>query len=450
MAQNIVMPKLGNTVETVVLVEWKKNIGDTVALGEVLCEVETDKSNIEVEAETAGTLLAKLYQNDEEVPVLQPFAVIGEPGEKVSSGDSSNEFQSPESPQSPPGETNEAQNLSVPTHKAAISPRARNLAASANISRVPESGSGPGGRVIERDIKTLIDKLTPAARTLAAENPHKGSAIEGSVIEGSAIGGRISTSDIRDFNSKSIKAVETSSTSDPYETIPVQGIRQIIAERMVNSLQSTAQLTLNSSFNAASLLSWRAGFKESPEELGLSAIGINDLILFAVSRLLPRHPQLNATFHSSEIRRYQNVHLGFAVDTEKGLMVPVIRQANSLSLSKISAEAKRLAAACRDGRASPDELSGGTFTVTNLGAFGIENFTPVLNAPEVAILGIGCIVNAAVEAEDGGICLEKRMGLSLTIDHQALDGAPAARFLQDLCLMLTRLEWLMALQNHQD
>jgi pyruvate dehydrogenase E2 component (dihydrolipoamide acetyltransferase) len=464
MAHEIVMPKLGNTVESVIIVEWRKAVGDTVAVGEALCEVETDKATVDVEAEVAGVLLARLYEANDDVPVLVPFAVIGEAGEDVSglAGRGAAKRESPD---------NTADN--APSRAAAgdeaaavkavsgtggtpqgISPRARNLAASSGLA-VPPSGSGPGRRVIERDIRAVLDgraPLTPAARALGGAPP----------VSGSGIGGRVLASDMAAASSGPPAPAAAAAPAGtgapapaglpgaapdfpgPLETVALKGVRQVIARRMRASLQETAQLTLNSSAPAASLLAWRERFKAAPDDLGISGVSLNDLVMFVVSRLLPRHPELNAVFTGTEIRRFAHVHLGFAVDTPKGLMVPVIRFADRLSLYRLSAEARRLAAACREGRANPDDLSGGTFTITNLGAFGIESFTPVLNAPEVAILGVCSIVNRPVETPDG-IGLEKRMGLSLTIDHQAVDGAPGARFLKDLAGYLANPEWVLAL-----
>ncbi len=479
MAQEIVMPKLGNTVESVVILEWRKNIGESIAVGEVLCEVETDKATLDVEAEIAGTLLARYYEADDEVAVLVPFAVIGEAGEDVSSfaaAEASSSEASSVSDQGAPTDTGAssaapaAQTASSADGKGGalsdqaagnsaapgISPRARNLAASSGLGGLPAAGSGPGGRIIEPDVRAALEgrmPLTPAA--LAAGGP--------APAVGTGIGGRVTAADAAGYAGLPAGAAEASAASrapsmpaasvfsrteefpGPVESIPVKGVRKVIAKSMYASLHETAQLTLNSSANAAALLSWRAGFKNSPEDMGLSKISINDLVMYAVAKLLPLHPGLNAHFLGSEIKRFRHVHLGCAVDTPKGLMVPVIRYADTLSLSQLSAETRRLAAACRDGKALPDELSGGTFTVTNLGAFGIESFTPVLNAPEAAILGVGTITNAAVEKPDGSLGIEKRLGLSLTIDHQAVDGAPGARFLKDLSDMIAHLEWAMAL-----
>jgi pyruvate dehydrogenase E2 component (dihydrolipoamide acetyltransferase) len=184
--------------------------------------------------------------------------------------------------------------------------------------------------------------------------------------------------------------------------------------------------------------------KESTESLGLQKITINDLILFVVSRTLPQHPHLNALFSDDTIFQHKNVHLGLAVDTPRGLMVPVIRQANILSLKQISEEARRLASACVEGKIAPDELTGGTFTVTNLGSFGIESFTPVLNPPQVGILGLGNVNLKPVEV-DGEVQFIPHLGLSLTINHQVVDGAPAARFLQALSQGVAQFELLLAL-----
>jgi pyruvate dehydrogenase E2 component (dihydrolipoamide acetyltransferase) len=213
---------------------------------------------------------------------------------------------------------------------------------------------------------------------------------------------------------------------------------------MLESLQTTAQLTLNASADARAILAYRKRLKASAEELGLQNVTINDLVLFAVSRMLPQHPSLNARFADNEIAQYKNVHLGVAVDTPRGLVVPVVRRANTLSLKQIAQEAKRLATACLDGTAKPDEITGGTFTVTNLGAFGVESFTPVLNPPEVGILGVGNINLKPVEV-NGDVEFVPHIGLSLTINHQVVDGAPAARFLKGLSQSLADLELLLAL-----
>jgi pyruvate dehydrogenase E2 component (dihydrolipoamide acetyltransferase) len=209
------------------------------------------------------------------------------------------------------------------------------------------------------------------------------------------------------------------------------------------SLATTAQLTMNASAPARQLQDLRRQFKESPAELGLAGITINDLVHLAVVRTLHSFPELNATFDGATVRQYEDVHLAFATDTPRGLVVPVIRNAHTLTLRQLASEAARLAKGCREGGVKPDELAGGTFTVTNLGAFGIESFTPVLNAPQVAILGV-CAIRSEPVPDGGEIVLQPRIGLSLTINHQVVDGAPGARFLQALAAAFAGLPALLA------
>jgi pyruvate dehydrogenase E2 component (dihydrolipoamide acetyltransferase) len=228
-----------------------------------------------------------------------------------------------------------------------------------------------------------------------------------------------------------------------FETIPLAGVRKLIAERMLASLQTTAQLTLSRSADARQLQAYRRRLKESPESLGLRGITINDLVLFAVARTLPQFLALNATLEGQTIRQYRRVQLGMAVDTPRGLMVPVVRDADTRSLRSISQEAARLAQACVAGKVAPDELSGGTFTVSNLGSLGIESFTPVLNVPQVAILGVGAIQLRPVE-QAGEVAFIPHLSLSLTINHQVVDGAPAARFLQALAENIANLDVVVA------
>jgi pyruvate dehydrogenase E2 component (dihydrolipoamide acetyltransferase) len=221
--------------------------------------------------------------------------------------------------------------------------------------------------------------------------------------------------------------------------IPVRGIRKLVAERMHASLQNTAQLTHNTSADARSVLDYRRKCKAAPEDAGVGGISINDIVLHATVKTLAEFPELNAHWLGDRIIRFENVHLGLAVDTERGLMVPVIRHANLMSLAQLSLEAKRLAAACMNGNVDPDALRGGTFTVTNLGALGIESFTPVLNAPEVGILGV-CAIQPKPVISDSEVGFVPHMGLSLTFDHCAVDGAPAARFLASLRTRLAAFE----------
>jgi pyruvate dehydrogenase E2 component (dihydrolipoamide acetyltransferase) len=262
---------------------------------------------------------------------------------------------------------------------------------------------------------------------------------------GSGIGGRVTAADLQ--NAPSPDILDTSrSLCDPSRLsgdgkvaeTPIKGIRKLIADRMYQSLAESAQLTLNGYAPASRMQEIRKRMKATDENLALTKITVNDLILFAVSRVLPQFPFMNAHKVGDTLKTFERVHLGVAVDTPRGLMVPVVRNANLLSLVQISSEAKRLAGAAQGGAINPDELSGSTFTVTNLGSLGVTNFTPVLNAPEVGILGVCGIELKPVQKEDAGtddccsVAFEPHIGLSLTINHQVVDGAPAARFLKAL------------------
>ncbi|TVQ37713.1 MAG: 2-oxo acid dehydrogenase subunit E2 [Spirochaetaceae bacterium] len=464
MATEVLMPRQGQSVESCLIVEWKKSEGDTVRKGETLCEVETDKATFEVESPASGVLLRIVHQADDDVPVLTPIAYIGDAGEQPPAGedaagsaeaDAHTEAAAPRSATAEPdpsagGTRAEPGDAADPRTRAAdqgarfISPRARTLARKHGLDHGDVSGSGPHGRIIERDIQALLDSaepLTAGARAEAAAEPAMSLP-----REGSGIGGRVRTSDLRQQRTAAGEPA-ASATDDypgPYETRPIKGVRKVIAERMLASLQTTAQLTLNSSADARALQHLRRRFKQTDDSLGLSGVTINDLVHFAVSRTLPRFGYMNSHMADGEIRQFSHVHLGFAVDTPRGLMVPTVRFADRLSLLQMSLEVGRLAGTCQQGSAGPEELAAATFTVTNLGSLGIEHFTPVLNPPQVAILGVSAIRLKPVEG-DKGVEFVPSIALSLTIDHRAVDGAPAARFLQALSTAIAEIDLTLAL-----
>ena len=455
MAKEILMPRQGNTVESCLILEWHKQEGESVQAGDILCEVETDKAAFEVESEEGGTVLKLLYPEGEDVAVLAPIAIIGDPGEDISSllaaaGTEEGQQKTAVSEESVSQEAQEKvvaapeQAPAISTATAGelrgVSPRARNLSAAKGIDPASLAGSGPGGRVIERDVLAALGDrapLTPAATAALLEQGMQ------APKRGTGIGGRVTTADLQEVQVS--QAVQPAIAEFPgaITDIPVKGVRKIIASRMLDSLQNTAQLTLNASADASSLLAYRKRLKAAPEELDLSGVTINDFVLYAVAKTLSRFSFMNAHFLGETIREFASVHLGMAVDTERGLLVPVIKNADSLSLKGLSTEAKRLGVASKDGAVSPDDLSGATFTVTNLGALGIESFTPVLNPPEVAILGV-CAIQPKPVLSGDDVTYAPHIGLSLTFDHRAVDGAPAARFLKELCAALANFDLLLA------
>ena len=405
MASEILMPRQGQSVESCIIIEWKKQEGDPISEGDILCEVETDKATFEVESTATGELLAILHEADADVEVLKPIAIIGENGEDISAWKCSSIQPTQElnvDENTPPAITqSESPQTTTTTHPSNAtefisSPRARTTATQRGIDITTLTGSGPHGRIIEQDV--LAAKPTPQKT-----------------------------------------AALSSGNGEEQTEILAKGIRKVVAERMLNSLQTTAQLTLNSSVDARSILRFRKLCKQPDRQEKFGKVSINDTVLYATVKALNAFPELNALWVGDRSIQYKNIHLGFAVDTPRGLMVPVIKNANNLSLLELSAEAKRLASNCIEGAIDPDDLSGGTFTVTNLGAMGIESFTPVLNTPEVAILGVCAIQPKPIM---NGLETEfiPHMGLSLTFNHCAIDGAPAARFIAHLREKISNIE----------
>ncbi len=425
MATQVVLPKLGNSVESSIIVAWLKQPGDHVEAGEPICTVETDKSTMDVPSTVSGVLLQHLAQVGDDVPVQTPIALVDD-GEAR-----------------PPAMRESAGEQPTPP---AISPRALKLAQAYGADPAKITGSGPGGRIIERDVQAWLAtsagearRMTPVARAMI----ERGGFV--APERGSSPGGRITKEDLIPV-AGATDADRPTERSSAYQAIPLSNVRRVIAERMRASLQSTAQLTLQASADARALLAYREKLKASDESLGLRDITINDLVMFVVARTLPQFPALNATFEDGELRQHARMHLAFAVDTPRGLLVPVIRDADRMSLKQLADAARVLAAEAGAGRLAPDALTGGTFTVTNLGHFGIESFTPILNPPQVAILGVGNINLKPVAAEETtGVDFVPHIGLSLTIDHQVIDGAPAAKFLQRLARHLAQLELLLAM-----
>ena len=444
MSNMILLPKLGNSVESCIIVSWLKQVGEPVTEGEALCTVETDKTTMEVVSTASGRLLKHLVNVGDDVPVMTAIAEVETEVEsrkwKAQGLESQNSFSIPNS------------QFSITT-QAPVSPRARKLAHEMSIDTTSLQGSGPSGRIIERDIQaaatakpitqSIPPRITPLAQRMAQELN-----IDPATISGSGPRGQITREDVErratSVGREANKPTHQPSNATPSSGIPLTHTRKVIAERMRASLQNTAQLTLNASADARALQSYRKRLKTSDAALGLSDVTINDLILFAVARTLPQFPELNATFADGLLIQNAHVQLGFAVDTPRGLLVPVIPAANLLPLRALAQSARQLAALAREGKLTPDQMRGGSFTISNLGQFGIESFTPILNAPQVAILGVGNINLKAIATVDGEIEHIPHLSLSLTIDHQVVDGAPAAKFLQALTKNMAQFELLLA------
>lgn len=418
MATVVIMPRQGQSVESCVITTWNKKVGDTITSGDILFSYETDKSSFDETATADGILLAVLAEEGDDVPCLEPVCVIGSEGEDISElvntaqpvEDNKNIVEEAKS------EATIIQPVATVTEsgdgKVHISPRARNLAnkTDADINRaIP---TGPNGRIIERDINTLLDS--------------------GYTID----------------KVEAVEPVQVQAQPTPvseYEDVKISNIRKVIAKSMHVSLSTMAQLTLNSSFDAEQITTYRAMLKANAEKLGLENITLNDMVLFAVAKTLKNHKDLNAHYLEVDgvIRYFNSVNLGIAVDTDRGLIVPTLFNADTMSLNELSKAAKSLIKEAQAGTISPDKIKGGTFTITNLGSLGVESFTPVINPPQTGILGVDTLMRRIKEV-NGEDVFYTAMGLSLTFDHRALDGAPAAKFLKDLCNNLENFNLLMA------
>ncbi len=402
-AQAVIMPKAGITVESCIIGQWLKQVGDQVKIGDILFTYETDKASFECESTAEGELLAIFYGEGDEVPCLDNVCAVGPHGEPT---DCLKPGATPvvveEAPAAVEAAPVAAEAVAPVVAGAPVSPRAAKLAAANGLDASAIAGTGPNGRVIERDVLEAIAKGVPAkavAAPVAAENE--------------------------------------------YEDVKFSGIRRAISKSMTTSLHTMAQLTHNTSFDATAILNYRKALKAMGGEY--AGITLGDIVLYAVSRTLKNHPDLNANMlDDNSIRKFSHVNLGVAVDTPRGLMVPTIFRADEMSLLEISKAVKVLAAECRDGAISPDKLSGGSFTVSNLGNLGVESFTPVINPPQTGILGVCGTVDRVRKGADGSIEIYPAMGLSLTYDHRAVDGTPAARFQQELGKNLENFTTLLA------
>ncbi|MGV8095703.1 MAG: dihydrolipoamide acetyltransferase family protein [Mangrovibacterium sp.] len=431
------MPRQGQSVETCIMGEWSKKVGDQVKTGDILFSYETDKASFEEEAKEDGELLAIFYEEGDEVPVLTNVAVIGKKGESVDefrpggTGTPSQAVQSApvdEAGSNPGSETTGSEKITRPVEtkipgEVKISPRAKIKAGQLGIPYEMVEGSGPRGRILAQDIEAAIDRL-PHATVLALEKAEAEGLIPAK--ETTALGGRIGAADL---------VAPNPVYGDDFEVKKLSNMRKLIAKAMHQSLQNSAQLTHHMSADARQVMALRKAFKKKFEAGEISCnITINDLVCYAVVLALKKFPQVNTHFTGDSMRWFKKVHLGLAVDTDRGLMVPVVKNADDLSLEGLSGQLSAVAAQCRKGNIDPELLKpeAAGFTVSNLGNYGVEMFTPVINLPQTAILGVCTIIPRPKDLGDGVYGFVPMMGLSLTYDHRALDGGEATLFLKEI------------------
>jgi pyruvate dehydrogenase E2 component (dihydrolipoamide acetyltransferase) len=441
MAEEFFIPKLGQTVEEVTLVRWLVEDGAKVDRGQELMEVETDKAVFPVESPARGILHRGPYNDGDVVPVLTVVAVIGKPDDKF-------EVKGPAA--TPAGASAPAEAAEAPavvpspavqeTGQVFASPRARKTAAEKRVDLAQVTPTGGGGvRVAERDVLAYLSqlpKVTPVAQKMAAQ-----AGLDLRQVTASGPTGRITKEDVERSLQGSAAPAAAPPAAPPVapppglpaaevvERVPLKGVRAIIADRMATSVHTTARVTLLMDVDATQFVDMRTRLKERVAEAWGFAPGYNDLIAKITASALRQFPYMNARLAPDAVEVLGHVNMGMAVDTERGLLVPVIRDADQKSLRQFGAEFRELVDRARKGRSMPDDLTGGTFTITNLGMYDVDAFTPVINLPEAAILGLGRIAPKAV-ARDGQVVVRHMWTLSLAFDHRVVDGAPAARFLQ--------------------
>ena len=422
MATPVLMPRQGQSVESCIMGQWHKSVGETVSEGDILFSYETDKASFEEEAKEDGILLATFFEEGDEVPVLTNVAVIGKEGESAdqfnpqSAATESREETAPSSEKE--SSAGEASPKTEPVEEDSgeqrirISPLARKMAESLGLSLQSLKGSGPHGRIIARDVEAAGQtKEAPAPPPRPAEKP----AQKAKVLQ----------------------------SGEDFEIRAIPNIRKLIATAMHQSLQNSAQLTHHLSADARKIMNLRKKYKKDYAEGTISQnVTINDLVCFAVIRALEKFPRVNTHYLGDQMKWFKKVHLGLAVDTERGLMVPALKNADDLSITGLSYQLQQLAEKARSGSINPDLLSPeeAGFTVSNLGNYGVEVFTPVINLPQTAILGVCTIVPRPKEIEEGVYGFVPMIGLSLTYDHQALDGGEATRFLAEIKNQLETLD----------
>jgi pyruvate dehydrogenase E2 component (dihydrolipoamide acetyltransferase) len=403
MTSEVRVPTTGNAGEPAVVLKWNVQVGASVEAGEVLVSLETAKAVVEIEAPAAGTVLDIRFAEGDEAPEHEILALIGESAEFVPAAGSRPDPATGPEPvaQTPPAPIPAATPAqpSLRDGRVRASPRARRLAAEQDLDIASLTGSGPFGRVVIADV--VAASLSTASTSSTTPDTAAGAA------------------------------------APTATTVPVRGARKLTAQRMHASLQEAAQLTLTRYAEADVLLSYASKLRAAADLRGDARIGINDLVLFATARAVAKHPEANSWFSWDGITRFDDVNLGFAVDTGQALLVPVIPAANTLALAALASKARALIERARSGKTTDEEMNGGTFTVSNLGGLGIHWFTPVLNLPQTCILGVGAAHRTHPDAP-------AQVPLSLTFDHRALDGASAARLLGSIATAIEHVDTLTA------
>ena len=446
MPVDVLVPPLGTNVDTLTLISWYKQEGEMVAKNELLFAVQTDKAALDVESPASGILCRVSAQPGAEIAVLSRIATIRAPEEAAELG--------ADLQHSPVPHTTKALSISAGARgprepvseqhdgRIFISPRAKRLAEARALDWRSLRGTGPEGAIVERDILSQRPDVRPRAVSPVAQRMAEQSGVDWTQLSGSGPGGKVVREDVE-------QAAAVAKTTDPrapfaergdehiLDVVPLSGVRGIIAARLMHSVTTTAPVTLTAEADATALVELRSQLAAD----GL-AISYNALLMKILARALQEHPRMNASLEGEVIKLWREVNIGLAVDSEQGLRVPVLRGVDRRGLQEIENEIRTLAEAARQGKTLPEEMRGGTFTLTNLGMFGIDAFTPIINLPECGILGVGRIKpQPSLIAEK--LVVRQKVWLSLTFDHRLIDGGPAARFLQRVTQLVEKPHLLL-------
>ncbi len=433
MALNVTMPKWGLTMKEGLISKWFKSEGDTITKGELFFEVETEKITNVVEAVANGILFQIVVAAGTTVPVGTIVAIIAEPGEKperieglqvgeiVEKSAPSTAKPAPTAPEKP------SEKKFIPA-----SPSARRVAKELDVDLAQVTGTGPKGRVTEADVMRYHEQgpPTPKMTPLAAEMIRQ-AAMDAAAIQGTGEGGKITREDVE----RALELLQQTEAALPTKSIPFSGMRKSIAENMHSSLQNTAQLTAFTEVDVTEMIRFRDTIREKFKKDETVRISYNDIIILATSRALKHYPIMNSTLVGDEILLHDSVNMGIAVALPEGLIVPVLRDADRMGLLQIAGRTRDLARKARAGTLTVDEVTGGTFTISNVSMFQVDGLTPILKPPETGILGVGRVKEKPA-VHKGEIAIRSMMFLNLTFDHQVVDGAPAAEFLQTLARYL--------------
>lgn len=410
----IQMPRLSDTMEEGVIAAWRKKVGDSIERGEVVADIETDKAIMELEAFDAGVLEKLLVEEGQTVPIGTPIAVVGDgsgaAAESAPAQAPAAEEQAEPAPAAAPAE--EPAESAAPTNGSSVaegskpkaSPLAKAVAKDLGVDLAAVRGSGPGGRIIRADIEAAASSAPAAAPAPVAPAPAPA-------------------------------PVQQVATPADAEEVPLSNIRKVTAKRLTESKQQAPHFYLTSAIDVTELVAFRAQLNERLQAAGGPKVSINDLVVKAVATALCANPSVNVSFGGDKLIKHKRINLGVAVAIEDGLIVPVIPDADRKSVSEIATEGREKAGRAREGKLKLDEMSGGTFTISNLGMFGIEQFSAVINPPEAAILAVGAAKDE-LQLRDGEVVARKILRVTLSADHRAIDGAVGAAFLQQFTALL--------------